>query len=92
MLRGSPKENVLPQDAAAWINYRIAPGSTAAGVLQRARDATSGLDVQLGWDGPAYDPSPVSSSTSSAYRLLAVVLRHLRSPAPDPTGSLRSEA
>ena len=24
MLRGSPKENVLPQDATAWINYRIA--------------------------------------------------------------------
>ena len=71
MLRGSPKENVLPQDATAWINYRIAPGITAGEVMQRATDATAGLDVKLAWEGPAYDPSPVSSSTSNAYRVMA---------------------
>jgi len=27
--------------------------------------------VQLAWEGPAYDPSPVSSSTSRAYRAIA---------------------
>ncbi len=73
MLRGSPKENVLPQDATAWINYRIAPGTVAADVMQRATDATQGLDVQLAWQGTAYDPPPVSSSTSAAYRLLAAL-------------------
>jgi carboxypeptidase PM20D1 len=73
MLRGSPKENVLPQDATAWINYRIAPGATAEEVMQRARTATAGLDVRLAWEGPAYDPSPVSSSTSDAFRLLAAL-------------------
>jgi len=71
MLRGSPKENVLPQDATAWINYRIAPGVTADDVMRRARDATDGLGVKLAWEGPAYDPSPVSSSTSRAYRVMA---------------------
>jgi carboxypeptidase PM20D1 len=71
MLRGSPKENVLPQDATAWINYRIAPGLTADDVMQRAAAATSGLDVELAWEGPAYDPSPVSSSSSAAYRVMA---------------------
>ena len=73
MLRGSPKENVLPQDAAAWINYRIAPGNTAAEVMQRARDATAGLAVELAWEGTAYDPSPVSSIDSDGYRLLAAL-------------------
>jgi len=73
MLRGSPKENVLPQDAAAWINYRIAPGNTAAEVMQRARDATRGLAVELSWQGTAYDPSPVSSIDSDGYRLLAAL-------------------
>jgi carboxypeptidase PM20D1 len=34
---------VLPQDATAWINYRIAPGLTADDVMQRASAATSGL-------------------------------------------------
>ncbi len=71
MLRGSPKENVLPQDATAWINYRIAPGTTADDVMRRATAATQGLGVQLAWEGPAYDPSPVSSSTSRAYRVIA---------------------
>jgi carboxypeptidase PM20D1 len=37
MLKGSPKENVLPQDATAWINYRIAPGDTSAKVMARPR-------------------------------------------------------
>ena len=71
MLRGSPKENVLPQDATAWINYRIAPGLTADDVMQRAANATRDLGVKLAWEGPAYDPSPVSSSTSPAYRVMA---------------------
>ena len=74
MLRGSPKENVLPQDATAWINYRIAPQDTAAGVLERARQATRGLDVRLEWaGGVAYDPSPVSSTDSDAFRLIAAL-------------------
>lgn len=73
MLRGSPKENVLPQDATAWINYRIAPQDTAAQVLARATRATRRLDVQLAWDGAAYDPSPVSSTRSDAYLLIGAL-------------------
>jgi len=71
MLRGSPKENVLPQDAAGWINYRIAPGHNAERVLQHAVDATRDLGVNVDWAQPPYDPSPVSSITSDGYRVLA---------------------
>jgi carboxypeptidase PM20D1 len=73
MLRGSPKENVLPQDATAWINYRIAPQDTAARVMARAEKATRRLDVQLAWEGPAYDPSPVSSADSGTYRIIGAL-------------------
>jgi carboxypeptidase PM20D1 len=73
MLQGSPKENVLPQDATAWINYRIAPGTTVDEVMQRAQQATQGLDVRLAWEGTAYDPSPVSASDSEAFRVLAAL-------------------
>ncbi|HWJ06413.1 MAG TPA: M20 family peptidase [Steroidobacteraceae bacterium] len=74
MLRGSPKENVLPQDATAWINYRIAPQDTAEAVMERARRATQGLDVRLEWEnGVAYDPAPVSSTDTRAYGLLAAL-------------------
>jgi carboxypeptidase PM20D1 len=71
MLRGSPKENVLPQDAAGWINYRIAPGHSADEVLRHATDATRGLGVNIEWVQPPYDPSPVSSLSSAGYRIIA---------------------
>jgi len=73
MLRGSPKENVLPQDASAWINYRIAPGQSSAAVLARARAATKDLRVELDWERPPDEPSSVSSVGSQAYRTLAAL-------------------
>jgi carboxypeptidase PM20D1 len=73
MLRGSPKENVLPQDAAAWINHRIAPWQTYAEVLDRARAATAGLGVAVDWQRPPYEPSPVPSITSRSWQILSTV-------------------
>ncbi len=65
MLKGSPKENVLPQDATAWINYRIAPGDSSAKVMARAKDAVGKLPVELSWT-KTDEPSPISST--SLYR------------------------
>ena len=76
MLQGSPKENALPALATARINYRIAPGDTAAGVMARARAAVGSLPVELSFEGGAAavsDPSPVSSTQSASYRLLAAL-------------------
>ena len=64
MLKGSPKENVLPQDATAWINYRIAPGDTSATVMARAKAAVGDLPVTLAWN-------------AAAERALAGLLDHL---------------
>jgi carboxypeptidase PM20D1 len=73
MLKGSPKENVLPQDAAAWINYRIAPGQTTDDVMNAAKAATRGMDVQLKWAGPVINPSPVSSTSSEGWKVIAAL-------------------
>jgi carboxypeptidase PM20D1 len=73
MLQGSPKENVLPQDATAWINYRIAPGDTIDEVMARAKDATRGLNVQLSWATKADNPSPVSSTSSDGWKTIAAL-------------------
>ncbi|WP_374471500.1 M20 family peptidase [Phenylobacterium sp.] len=73
MLKGSPKENVLPQDATAWINYRIAPGDTSAEVMARARAAVGDLPVRLAWSKTPDEPSPVSSTTSDAWKTVAAV-------------------
>ncbi|MBI1199608.1 MAG: M20 family peptidase [Phenylobacterium sp.] len=71
MLQGSPKENVLPQDATAWINYRIAPGDTSETVMARAKAAVGDLPVELAWDRPPNEPSPVSSTSSWGWKVLA---------------------
>ena len=73
MLKGSPKENVLPQDATAWINYRIAPGDTSAVVMARAKDAVGPLPVALSWAAKPEEPSPVSSTGSDGWKVLAAV-------------------
>ena len=73
MLRGSPKENVLPQDATAWINFRIAPGDTSESVLAHTRAAVGSLPVEMAWVKPPNEPSPVSSTSSRAWGVLSAV-------------------
>jgi carboxypeptidase PM20D1 len=71
MLQGSPKENVLPQTATALINYRIAPWNTSADVMARAKAAVGMLPVALEWVNPPREPSPVSSTKSQGWALIA---------------------
>jgi carboxypeptidase PM20D1 len=73
MLKGSPKENVLPQDATAWINYRIAPGDTSAEVMAKAKDAVGDLPVKLTWVKTPDEPSKVASTTSDGWKVLAAL-------------------
>ncbi|MDR3512910.1 MAG: M20 family peptidase [Caulobacteraceae bacterium] len=71
MLQGSPKENVLPQAASGWINYRIAPGDSSVQVMARARQAVGSLPVELAWTRPPMEPTPVSSTRSEGWTLVA---------------------
>lgn len=76
MLTGSPKENVLPQSAEALINYRIAPWNTSKDVLERAREATRALPVTVDFTERApREPSPVSSTSSPGWNLIAASVR-----------------
>lgn len=73
MLKGSPKENVLPQDATAWINYRIMPGQTRESVMADARRAVGDLPVELSWGAEGGNPSPVSSTASEGWKVIAAL-------------------
>ena len=70
MLQGSPKENVLPQEAFGLINYRLAPWDRSADVLAHAKAATARLPVTFSWERPPHEPSPVSSTTSQGWKLI----------------------
>jgi len=82
MLQGSPKENVLPQEATARINYRIAPWDRAEDVMARATKAIGTLPVTLSWEAPPRQPSPVSSTQSEGWKLVAATARAATPGAP----------
>lgn len=70
MLQGSPKENVLPQEAFGLVNYRLAPWDRSTDVMARARQAVGDLSVTLSWERVPVEASPVSSTSSQGWKLV----------------------
>jgi carboxypeptidase PM20D1 len=71
MLEGSPKQNVLPSLATAAINLRILPGESIESVVAHVRESLGDLPVEVTTVGPSAEPSPIASTTSAGYRLVA---------------------
>jgi carboxypeptidase PM20D1 len=64
------KENVLPHQARAVVNFRILPGDTSTSVLQHVRD-TVGPGIRVSRrDNFVAEPSPESDVDAPAFRLL----------------------
>ena len=76
MLSAGIKDNVLPPEAAAVVNFRIRPGETVATVTARVRAviADSMITVEP-LDSVGVDPSPVSDVNSPAYALITETIR-----------------
>lgn len=70
MLQGSPKENVLPQDAFGLVNYRLAPWDKPDDILNAAKAATNRLPVTFSWERPPREASPVSSTQSDGWKFV----------------------
>lgn len=75
MLAASPQDNVLAARATATFNVRLHPRDTLDAVLAHATAAVGDLPVELRFVGRADPASPVSSTTSPAFRLLAALAR-----------------
>lgn len=75
MLAGATRENVLPTEASATFNLRIAPGDTVAGVMQHLRQSVGALPVTLELVGESRDPSVVSPVDSFGFRLIGGAAR-----------------
>lgn len=83
MLEGSPKENVLPGRAVAMINFRLHPRDTTDSILATARETVKSIPgVTVEWAPGASNASPVSSTTSDSYALIASVARDVGGGAP----------
>lgn len=87
MINGGVRPNVLPAEATAMINYRFHPRDTAADILARARAEVAGLEgVDVDWAEPPREATPMSSTTSTSYALLAALSREILPDAPVAPG------
>ena len=77
VVRGGNKENVLPGEAEALVNFRLIPGDTAAAVVDHVRHAIGDDHVGIEVLAPASEASPVASHDSAAYRVLNRTIREL---------------
>jgi carboxypeptidase PM20D1 len=76
MLTAGIKDNVLPPEATAVVNFRIRPGETVASVTDRVRAIIAdSLVIVEPLDSVGVDPSPVSDTKSPAYALIAETIR-----------------
>jgi carboxypeptidase PM20D1 len=77
VIRGGNKENVLPGEAEALVNFRLIPGDTAAAVVDHVRRAIGDNHVAIEVIAPAAEASPVASRDSAAYQVLNRTIREL---------------
>lgn len=77
MLSGSPKANVLPQQARALVNFRIHPRDTPESVLAHVRKVTGAIPgISAEFSGERRQSASLVSPTDSPnYRLVAAVAR-----------------
>lgn len=79
IVKAGNKENVIPGMAEATVNFRILPGETRQSVVEHVR-AKVGPGFELSEMPGGVDPTPVTSTESASYQLMA---RTVRSIFPD---------
>ena len=76
IVEGGTKENVLPQEMHAIVNLRLHPRDSIESAVAHLRRSVAGIEgVSVEVHGTPHEPSPVSSTTSNSYALLAAAAR-----------------
>ncbi|HRP10218.1 MAG TPA: M20/M25/M40 family metallo-hydrolase [Terricaulis sp.] len=74
MINGGVRPNVMPAEVEAMINFRLHPRDTSEEILARAQAAVADLEgVTVEWAEAPREATPVSSTTSSSYALIAAL-------------------
>jgi carboxypeptidase PM20D1 len=78
MMNGGVKDNVLPTEATATVNFRIMPGETTESVIARVREVIADERVTIEpAEGSLREPSIVSNTGAPAYQLLVKTIRQV---------------
>ena len=77
MLTGSNKENVLPQEATATVNFRLHPRDTIQDVVDHVTQAVNNPEIDITVRPGAGEASPVSRADNTAFALLDKTFRQV---------------
>ncbi len=78
MFTAGVKDNVLPIDASATVNFRILPGETVVSVIERVRRVIDDERVTVATANESgRDPSPFSDFRGPAFRALEASIRQV---------------
>jgi carboxypeptidase PM20D1 len=71
ILSAGVKDNVLPSEARAVVNFRILPGDTAEGVVSHVRSVIDDPSISVRMlERTISAPAPLSSTTSRGYKII----------------------
>jgi carboxypeptidase PM20D1 len=77
VVQGGNKENVLPGQAGARVNFRILPGDSIGGVTAHVKSTVANQAISVAPSGHANEPTPISPSAAPSYRLINRTIREL---------------
>lgn len=77
MLNAGIKDNVLPGQAEAVVNFRILPGDTAQGVAEHVKRSIADERIVIQPLGVSFEASSVSSPEAPAFRLIERTAREV---------------
>jgi carboxypeptidase PM20D1 len=78
MFNAGIKDNVLPIDATAVVNFRILPGDSVESVTQRVREIVDDPRIEIGQAFSfGQEPSPISNVEGAAFRLVGRTVREV---------------
>jgi len=84
IMEAGTKENVLPIQSRAVVNFRILPGDTVEDVLEHTKRVVSDDRVEIAIlpDSDVTPPSPLSDPASDSYQLIAQSVRNVHPHIP----------
>jgi carboxypeptidase PM20D1 len=77
IIEGGTKENVLPEEVRAVVNFRILPGETTKTVLDHVRKTIDDPRVKVTTLEQAWNPSVVSDIQSETFKELQKTIRQI---------------
>jgi len=77
VVQAGNKENVLPGLAEAKVNFRILPGDSIEGVTAHVKAAVANEAIAVARSGHGNEPTAISPTTASGYRLINRCIREL---------------